>query len=143
MIYRRVKELNDEDMLKIRSIYRHPLVSRFISIDEDNYWRYVTTTDNVYFFKIIKDGIFVATIHLELINYVLYMSVVVFPEYQEKGIAGEILCDIQSGKLGVDFIKIRVSVDERNIASIKLFENAGFVCVGKEKELLEYEYCKS
>ena len=36
-----------------------------------------------------------------------------------------------------------INIDEKNIASLKLFESAGFVCTGKDEELLEYEYSKS
>ena len=106
-------------------------------------WKYITSTDNVYFYKIYKDDILLATIHLELGDCVLYMSVVVFPEFQKQGIATTILKDMQAGKLGLDFDKIQVSIDENNTASIKLFESAEFVCVGKDEELWEYEYTKS
>ncbi|MBE6687303.1 MAG: GNAT family N-acetyltransferase [Ruminococcaceae bacterium] len=143
MIYRLVKKFDDEDIPIILSVYKQPLVSQFISIDEENYWRYITTTDNVYFYKIYNDDILVATIHLELANYVLYMSVVVFPEHQKQGIATAILKDVQARKLGLDFDTIQVSIDEKNIASIKLFESVGFACVGKDEELLEYAYSKS
>ncbi len=84
-----------------------------------------------------------STIHLESDNRVLYMSVVVFPEFQKQGIATTILKDIQAGKTGLDFDKIQVSVDEKNTASLKLFESAGFICVDKDEELLEYEYRKN
>ena len=67
----------------------------------------------------------------------------VFPEFQKQGIATTILKDIQTGKLELGFDKIQVSIDEKNIASIKLFESAEFVCVGKDEELWEYEYTKS
>ena len=85
----------------------------------------------------------VATIHLESDNGALYMSVVVFPEYQKQGIATAILKDIQSGKTGLDFDKIQISIDEKNTASLKLFESVGFICINKDEELLEYEYSKS
>lgn len=142
MIYRLIKDLDDEDIPTILSVYRQPSISRFISIDEENYWKYITSTDNVYFYKIYKDDILLATIHLELVDCVLYMSVVVFPEHQKQGIATTILKDIQAGKFELDFDKIQVSIDEKNTASIKLFESAEFVCVGKNTELLEYEYSK-
>ena len=87
MIYRLIKNPNDEDILTILSVYKQPSISRFISIDEENYWKYITSTDNVYFYKIYKDDILVATIHLESDNGALYMSVVVFPEYQKQGFA--------------------------------------------------------
>lgn len=143
MTYRLLEYPNDEDIPHIISIYNNPLISQFISIDKNNYWKYVAFTDNVYFYKVYDDGDFVATIHLELYGRVLYMSVVVFPIYQKQGIATTVLEDIQTGKLGLDFTKIQVSIDEKNVASLKLFENAGFVCISKDEELLEYEYIKS
>ena len=143
MTYRLVKKFDDEDIPTILSVYKQPSISQFISIDEENYWRYITSTDNVYFYKIYKNDILVSTIHLELVDRVLYMSVVVFPEFQKQGIATTILKDIQTGNLELGFDKIQVSIDEKNIASIKLFESAEFVCVGKDEELWEYEYTKS
>ena len=142
MTYCLLKKADDEDIPLILSVYKQPSISRFISIDEENYWKYITSTDNVYFYKIYKDDILVSTIHLALDNCVLYMSVVVFPEHQKQGIATTILKDIQAGKLELDFDKIQVSIDEKNTASINLFESAKFVCVGKDTELLEYEYSK-
>lgn len=142
MIYRLIKDLNDEDIPTILSVYKQPSISRFISIDEENYWKYITSTDNVYFYKIYKDDILVATIHLELVDRVLYLSVVVFPKYQSQEIATIIVKDIQAGKLELDFLKIQVSIDEKNTSSLKLFESVGFICVNKDEELLEYEYSK-
>ena len=143
MTYCLLKKADDADIPLILSVYKQPLISQFISIDEENYWKYITDTDNVYFYKIYKDDILVSTIHIELDNYVLCMSVVVFPEHQKQGIATTILKDIQAGKLELDFDKIQVSIDEKNIASLKLFESVGFICVNKGEELLEYEYSKS
>lgn len=143
MIYRLVKEVSDDDITNILSAYRHQSVSQFISINEDTYWEYVTGTDNVYFYTIYVNDVLAATVHLELSNQVLYMSIVVFPEYQNQGIATTILKDIQSGKFAIDFTKIQISIDEKNIYSLKLFEKVGFVCVGKNDELLEYEYINS
>ena len=142
MTYCLLKKADDADIPLILSVYKQPLISQFISIDEENYWKYITDTDNVYFYKIYKDDILVSAIHLELDNCVLYMSVVVFPEHQKQGIATTIVKDIQAGKFELDFDKIQVSIDEKNTASIKLFESAKFVCVGKDTELLEYEYSK-
>lgn len=142
MTYLLLKRFDDEDIPTILSAYKQPTISQFISIDEENYWKYITNTDNVYFYKVYKDNILVATTHLELACGVLYMSVVVFPEYQKLGIATTILNDIHVGKLGLDFHTIHVSIAENNIASRKLFESSGFVCKGKAEELLEYESCK-
>ena len=143
MTYRLLRSKDDNDIPTILSAYNHPSISRFISIDKENYWQYIANTDNVYFYKIYKDSVFAATIHLEINNRVLYLSVVVFPEYQNKGLATIIINDIQSGKLGLEFDKIQISIDQNNHASIKLFENAAFICIGKDKELFEYEYQKN
>ena len=144
MIYRLLKNHDDKDIPIILSVYKHPLVSRFIGIDEENYWKYVTSTDNVYFYKIYKDENLVGTIHLEIAErFDLYISVVIFPEHQKQGIATTIIKEIQSGKFELDFNVIKASIDETNIASLKLFEKAGFICVGKDEKLLEYEYKKN
>lgn len=142
MNYYLLTNQNDTLIPTILSVYKLPSVATFISIDETNYWQYVTSTNNVWFYKIFEQDCLVATIHLELSDRVLYMDVVVFPEYQKKGIATKIIYDVQNGKLGIDCDKIRISIDENNIASIRLFENAGFLCIGKDEELLEYECIK-
>ena len=49
MIYRLIKNLDDEDIPIILSAYKQPSISQFISIDEENYWKYITSSDNVYF----------------------------------------------------------------------------------------------
>jgi len=143
MTYCLLKKADDEDIPLILSAYKQPAISQFISIDEENYWKYITDTNNVFFYKIFIDNVLAATIHLELADRILYMSVVVFPKYQNQGIATTILKDIQTGKLELDFFKIQVSIDEKNIASLKLFENVGFVCIDKDEELLEYVYIMS
>ena len=45
MTYRLVKKFDDEDVPTILSVYKQPLISQFISIDEGNYWRYITSTE--------------------------------------------------------------------------------------------------
>lgn len=143
MTYQLLKLIDDPDIPSLLSRYRCPSISRFISIDEKNYWRYVAKTPNVFFYKVYLNDVLVATTHLELAERVLYMDVAVFPEYQRRGIATNILKDIQGGKLGPDFDKIQVSIDEKNIASLKLFKNMGFACIGQDEELLDYMYIKS
>ena len=140
MTYRLIDRIDDNDIPLISIAYRHSSISRFISIDERNYWNYVTDAKNVWFYKTFENDHLVATIHLELNDHILHMSIVVFPEYQKRGIATKILKDIQKNELISEFDKICVSIDENNTASLKLFENAGFICVDKDEELREYEY---
>lgn len=143
MQYRLLTRENDVAIPQIRSVYKNPSIAQYISIDETNYWKYVTSTENVWFYKVLADARLVCTIHLELLDHILYMDIVVFPEHQKRGIATNVLKDIQNGTFGIDFDQIHVAIDKKNKASIKLFENAGFVCVAKEEELLKYVYAKA
>lgn len=140
MRYQRMMDEKDVDISYLASIFKLPEISRYISIDEQNYWHYVTSSDNVYFFKVYDDESLVATIHCEVIERALYMDVMVVPEYQRKGIATSVLDDIQSGNLISGFDRIEVAIDENNVASIRLFEKMGFDFVSKEDELLNYVY---
>lgn len=133
----------DESIPMILSVYKLPFIAQFISIDETNYWKYVTSTSGVWFYKVFDNNNLIATIHLELPKDVLYMHIVVFPKYQKNGIATKILRDIKNDIFKFGFQKIQVSIDEKNLASIKLFENAGFICISQNEELLEYEYIRT
>ena len=132
MIYKRIETVNDTDIPYLTEALKLPEISHFISIDENNYWNYVTKTQNVFYFKVFNNDILVAATHCEISNKTLYMDIMVIPTYQRKGLATSILKDIQSDKLPLDFDKIEVAIDESNIASIKLFEKMNFEIVSKE-----------
>ena len=143
MIYKRIDNVNDPDIPDLIEILKLPEISRFISIDENNYWDYITETENVYYFKVLENGNLVAAVHCEIFNGTLYMDIMVIPSHQRKGLATIILKDIQSGKLALDFHKIEVAIDEFNTASIKLFKKMNFEFVSKEDELLNYVFVKN
>ena len=140
MTYHRILNTNDTDIPYLSSVLQLPDVSKFISIDESNYWNYVTQTENVFYYKVFLNNELVAATHCEISNSTLFMGIMVIPHHQRKGIATSILSDIMSGKLQLDFDKIEVSIDEQNTASIKLFEKMNFKFVSKEDELLNYTY---
>ena len=143
MIYKRIETVNDTDIPYLTEALKLPEISHFISIDENNYWNYVTKTQNVFYFKVFNNDILVAATHCEISNKTLYMDIMVIPTYQRKGLATSILKDIQSDKLPLDFDKIEVAIDESNIASIKLFEKMNFEIVSKENGLLNYVFIKN
>ena len=143
MIYKRIDNVSDPDIPYLIEILKLPEFSRFISIDEHNYWNYVTKTENVFYYKVLENGSLVAAIHCEISNKTLYMDIMVFPEHQRKGLATNILKDIKSDKLPLDFDRIEVAVDESNTASIKLFEKMNFEFVSKQDELLNYVFTKT
>ena len=142
MNYIRITRENDIDIPYLTSVLKMPEVSRFISIDEANYWHYVTSTEYVYYFKAYDGDCLVGAVHCEIADAVLYMDIMVVPEQQRKGIGSILLKDIQAGALPLDFERIEVSIDEANVASIRLFEKMGFLRTSKEDELIEYVYVR-
>ena len=50
-----LESTEDEDLGIIKEGYSNPLVERFISIDNENYWSYVTKSENVYFYKLYNE----------------------------------------------------------------------------------------
>ena len=140
MTYLRIITTNDPDIPYLASILKLSEIAKFISIDESNYWNYVTQTENVFYYKVFFNDELIAATHCEISNKILYMDIMVIPRHQGKGIATAILSDILSGKLQLDFNKIEVAIDEQNTASIKLFEKMNFKLVSKEDELLNYTY---
>ncbi len=129
---------NDKDIPLLFEIHKLPGISKFISIDNLNYFNYVTNTNNVYYYKVKYKDKIVSTVHIEKQENILYLSVLVLPKYQNKGFGTQILNDIKSKQIIQNFSKIIVSIDKENVSSIKLFEKAGFLLKFEEDELLEY-----
>lgn len=141
LTYIRILSEEDADIPGLLRIYHQPRIARFISIG-DNYFQYVTGTENVYFYKVYDSENLIGAIHLEKCKDTLYMDILIFPEFQKKGFATRVIRDIQNDIFALGYKRIEISIDESNIASIKLFENAGFVFVTRDDELLSYVYEK-
>lgn len=129
----------DSDIPVLNQIHLLPEISKFISIS-DNYWNYITTEEKVSYYKIYSENTLVGTVHTEFDRNTLYLSVLVFPEHQNKGYGTAAIKDIKSGVLPCTFDRIEVSVATDNTASIRLFEKCGFVCVSQKEDLLNYVY---
>ena len=141
LTYTRMLSEYDIDIPRLITIYKTPEIARYLSISE-NYFHYVTNTANVFFYKVYENNEMVASIHLEKQEAILFMSIMVFPEFQRNGLGTKIIKDIQNNISGLDYERIEVSIDERNTASIKLFENAGFIRTSNEDELMIFVYQK-
>ncbi len=128
----------DEQIPFLLEIHSLPEISKYIGIDREKYFDYVTGTNHVDYFKVMLENKIVAAVHVEKQEDILYFSILVLPEYQNKGFGTQILEDIKSQHLAQGFSKIIVSIDRANIPSIKLFEKAGFVLSCKDDNLLEY-----
>lgn len=139
LTYTRLLSDDDPDVVQLRQIYLMPNISQFLSIG-NNYFYYVTHTKNVFFYKVYENKKLIGAIHLEKNENLLYMDILVFPEFQRMGFATRVIKDIQNDIFGFNYKQIKISIDESNAASIKLFENAGFTFVSKEDELFNYVY---
>lgn len=140
LLYEKLVHSDDIDIPAICAEMDKPCVSRFISYDKNNYWLYVTTTRNVFFYKVYYADVFIGTMHLETAGSVLYMDILVFERHRRKGFGKRIISDILSGVLPISYDRIDVSIDKENIASIGLFEKNGFVFDSADGELLNYTY---
>ena len=139
LTYMMILSENDGDISRLLEIYQQPDISQYLRIRED-YFHYVTSTENVYYYKVYKCRQLIGAIHLELCNGWLYMAVLILPEYQKMGFATRVLADIQNDVFCLKYRRIEIAIDESNVASIKLFENAGFIFISKEDSLLNYAY---
>lgn len=140
MKYIQINSENDKDIPYLVSIHKLPEISRYVSINEENYFPYVTTAENVFYFKVYENEQLVAVIHCELFDEILHMSIIVMPEYQKQGIGTAILYDIQNMALPLTFTHIKVSIEKSNAASLRLFNKMNFVKTSEEEELIDFIY---
>ena len=132
---------DDVDVSQLVEIYQAPEIMRYLSIS-DNYFHHVTNNENVHFYKVYKNDELIGTTHLEKQENVLFMDLLVFPKFQRAGLGASIVQDIQDDILNLGYKSIEISIDEKNIASLRLFEKAGFAFISKEDELLNFVYKK-
>ena len=135
----RILTEQDIDIPRLASVYQLPEISKYLSIS-DNYFKYIANTPNVYFYKAYKNNDMVGAIHLEIEKTVMFLSILVFPEFQRSGYGTEIIRDVQNDVLNLNYETIEISVNEQNIASLNLFKKTGFTFASKEDELLNFVY---
>ncbi len=135
-----LEAVEDRELEIIKENYNKPSVERFVEINKEKFWSYVTETENVYFYKVYNEGVLVGTVQCEVYDGIMYLALVIFPEYQKKKIGTDAVQGVIAGKTGLSFNEIQVSIDEKNTASLKLFQNVGFTRIGQEDELVEFQY---
>ena len=140
MTYSLLASLKDTDIPKLLSIHLLPEVSRFISINKRKYFKYVTKTENVFYYKIFEDDTLIGSIHCEIADKKLFVSLLVFPEFQNKGYGTKIIKDVISGALPLEFEAIEAAIDKNNLPSLRLFEKAGFTKASVDGGLISYTY---
>ena len=138
LFYERLLYSEDLDISVIRAEMDKPEVARFLSYDKENYWKYVTETENVFYYKVYAGDSFIGGIHLETDNDTLYMSILVFEAYRKNGVGAKIINDLLNGAIPVEYGKICVSVARDNVPSVRLFEKMGFKSASEEEELINF-----
>ena len=141
LTYKIMVSQEDKDILLINEMHSKPEIKKYISIS-DNYFNYVTTTENVFFYKVYKNRNLVGTVHLEKNDNILYMDILIFPEFQNVGLGTKVISDIKNDIFNLNIKKIEVSIAESNIPSLKLFEQSGFKFVSQDNGLKNYVYLK-
>ena len=142
MEYQQITSIHDPDILPLAQTLRLPEISRYLSIDERNFWNYITTNPAVSYFKAYRDGKLVGALDCELQGKKLYLSVMVLPGYQNQGIGTQMLQDLLSGKL-LSFDTAEVYIEEENIPSVKLFGKLGFTPKFRDGKMIIYTYNKN
>ncbi len=84
LTYQRMISTADSDIPELISIFKLPGVSRYYSIDCDNYFSYVVNNPCVYFFKVYENNELIGAFHLEKAEETLYLSIVVFLNFKIK-----------------------------------------------------------
>ena len=127
---------DDRDIPTFQELHEYPTIKKYISIGE-NYFEYVTSTENVWYYKMLLEDMVIGGIHLEKEGDTMYLSICIHPQYQGKGYGKKSLRYVMD-RLAKGVSSIKASIEAENISSIKLFESCGFVFVDREEELLNY-----
>lgn len=142
MNYVLIESLDDPDIPRLITIHNLPENSRYISINEKKYFKYVIKNESVCYYKIFKSNTLIGSIHCELSEKTMYLSLLVFPEFQGKGYGTKILEQIISGTLPLDFENIEVSINDDNLPSLHIFEKVGFIKTSMDGGLINYIYTR-
>lgn len=142
MTYTLLTSTKDADIPQLLSNHLLPEVSRFISINKRKYFKFVTETENVFYYKILKNSTLVGSVHCEISGTALYVSLLIFPEFQNNGYGTKVIKDIIDGVLPLNFDSIEVSIDKINLPSLRLFEKVGFAKSSVDGGLINYTYTK-
>ena len=124
MIFHLLHHVDDPVIPLLTAGYRHPEILPYLSIDEANYWHYVTSTPHVQYYALLRDG--------KLLG-----------GHQHQGVGTEALQAVINGHIDLPpFDCIEVDIDIQNTTSLRLFDKAGFCFVEQLDELCRYVYTR-
>ena len=137
LIFRRLTSAGDPDVPAIRDMLSG---QRFVSIDADSYFTYVTGTDGVYFYKIYTEGRLCAVLHAENPGRSLSVMITVVPGMRRQGIGKQVISDLcrRLGEYGCTGAE--AYIEPENTASAALFRSCGFRRAADEDGLQRWVY---
>lgn len=137
LIFRRLTSAGDPDVPEIRDMLTG---ERFISIDSDSYFTYVTGTAGVYFYKIYSCGRLCAVLHAESSGKSLSVMIAVMPDLRRRGI-GRAAVNEMCRRLGeYGCTGAEAYIEPENTASAGLFRSCGFRHESDEDGLQRWVY---
>lgn len=142
MTYTLLTSLKDADIPQLLSVHSLPDVSRFIAINKKKYFKFVTETENVFYYKVYENSTLIGSVHCQTEGEILYISLLIFPEFQNNGYGTKVIKDIIDGVLPLNFDSIEISIDKTNLPSLRLFEKVGFIKTSVDGGLINYTYTK-
>lgn len=140
MTYTLLTSLKDTDIPLLLEIHSLPEIKCFIDINTKKYFKYVTKSNHVFYYKIFDEDTLIGSIHCELSGKTMYLSLLIFPEYQNKGFGTKTLREVINGNFLLDFEAIEVSINNDNFPSLHLFEKVGFIRTSVDRGLINYIY---
>lgn len=140
MTYTLLNSLKDPDIPRLLEIHSLPEIQCFIDINIKKYFKYVVKSENVFYYKIYDEDILVGSVHCELDSRTMYLSLLILPEYHNKGYGTKALEDIINKKIPLDFKTIEVSINNDNFPSLHLFEKVGFIRTSVDGGLINYTF---
>lgn len=129
----------DKDIELLKQYLLIDEIKKYISFS-DNYFEYSCNNEFVYDYKIYLNEVLIGDLTVEEDNDVIYLSIWILPEYWHYGYAKSSIEWIISKYKNTKFTKIKVGIDENNVASKKLFKNLGFIYVNSDEEIENYVY---
>lgn len=140
MTYTLLNSLKDPDIPRLLEIHSLPEIQCFIDINIKKYFKYVVKSENVFYYKIYDNNMLIGSVHCELSDKTMYLSLLISPEHHNKGYGTKVLKDIINKTIPLDFECIEVSINDDNTPSLHLFEKVGFIRTSVDGGLINYKY---
>ncbi len=132
------KKFERENISEIKKWSEHNSIKSWIFIDDwDSYYEYANNDVNTYLFAIYESECFIGEFTAEKDNDTLNVALIINPQFHNRGFGVEALRIFQKNVQSlVGFLPkyFHAGIYDKNIASIKCFEKAGYINNGLDKD---------